>query len=327
VDRTLRRELDAIGRDTRSGAAELTLRGVTALQAWLKRRGPPHQTELLEVAYALLHAQPSMAPLLRLANQAALAADAPDPRRSLARSLGEFRSLVRTAPRRIARQFAQALRPGIGVVATYSYSSTVLHALQHSRKRIVRVLCSESRPGNEGHVTARQLARTGIEVVLMTDAALLSQLPRADLFLSGADAVEHFGFVNKVGTEALVMRARRAHIPVWVLADTSKLLPVGAKWDRHLRPRRTSLGLGLGRTCLSFRGDSPPRRARRSCQPGHEVWPGAPEGVEILNPYFEPVEFFPGLRLLTEKGWMSPSEVREALKKIRVSARLPILAH
>jgi translation initiation factor 2B subunit (eIF-2B alpha/beta/delta family) len=323
VDRTLRRELDAIRRDTRSGAAELTLRGVAALQAWLERRGPLQQAELLEVACALLDAQPSMAPLVRLANQAALAADAADPRRSFGLSLSEFRSMLRTAPRRIARHFAQALRPGGRTVATYSYSSTVLHALQHSRKRIARVLCSESRPGNEGRVTARQLAGAGIEVVLMTDAALLSQLPRADLFLSGADAIAHFGFVNKVGTQALVMRARRAHIQVWVLADTSKFLPCRgqpAQPAGGLLRFRESDGLHrspeIGQLARSHNVADRPRR---------EVWPGAPEGVEILNPYFELVEFFPGLRLLTEKGRMSPADVRETLKKIRVSPRLQAL--
>lgn len=298
MDRRLRRELDSIARDTHSGAAELALRAVKALQDWLRQYRRLGEIELLEAAQALWKAQPSMAPFLRLANQAALAADAPDPRRVFSRSLQVFENLLQTAPRRIARLFAQALRPEIGSVATYSYSSTVLHALKHARSRLERVICSESRPGNEGRETARRLAEAGVEVVFMTDAALLGEVARADLFVCGADAVEHFGFVNKTGTEPLVLRARRGHTPVWLLADTSKFLPkaaVNSLWKLRTRP-------------------------------GREVWPQAPQAVRVLNPYFEPVEFFPDLRLLTEKGWMRPAQVRQELKKIRVSPHLRALA-
>src|SRR5207302_8319674 len=58
---------------------------VTDLQSWLRRHPKPTEQELLDIARALLHAQPSMAPLLRLANDVALAADAEDASRALDR--------------------------------------------------------------------------------------------------------------------------------------------------------------------------------------------------------------------------------------------------
>ncbi len=50
MDRLLRRELDAIARDRRSGAAELALRAVTALQSWSRRHPQPSKQELLDIA-------------------------------------------------------------------------------------------------------------------------------------------------------------------------------------------------------------------------------------------------------------------------------------
>ncbi len=57
MDRLLRRELDAIARDRRSGAAELALRAVTALQSGLRRHPQPSKQELLDIARALLRVQ------------------------------------------------------------------------------------------------------------------------------------------------------------------------------------------------------------------------------------------------------------------------------
>ncbi len=295
MDRPLRRELDAIARDHRSGAAELTLRAVRALDTWLRRHGQPSERELLQIARALLRAQPSMAPLLRLANEVALAVDSPEPARTLARAAREFDRLLRTAPQRIARQFEMALRLGkTHILATYSYSSTVLHALKHARRRIACVMCSESRPGHEGRATAREIARAGMTVAFSTDVALASRMDQASVFATGADAILPDGFVNKAGTDVLILCTLKAHKPVWILADTTKFVPkpMAAKlWTTHTGP-------------------------------GNEVWRQPPAGVKILNPLLEPAQFYAPIRLLTERGWMTPAQVRRELKKIRISPRL-----
>jgi translation initiation factor 2B subunit (eIF-2B alpha/beta/delta family) len=89
------------------------------------------------------------------------------------------------------------------------------------------VVCSESRPMGEGVALARRLAHVGITTHLTTDAALQGWMDRADLLLVGADAVLSGGVVNKVGTEPLLRAARRAKVPSYVLADTTKWLPEG----------------------------------------------------------------------------------------------------
>lgn len=293
MDRLLGREFDAIASDHRSGAADLALRAVTALQAWLRRHPNPAEADLLAIARALLHAQPAMAPLLRLANEVALCADANKPARALFRSTTEFGRILRSAREEIARRFARALRPDGALVATYSYSSTILQALWKARRRIVCVLCSESRPGNEGRAMAREIARAGIMVTFSTDLALASRMDQVSVFATGADAILPDGFVNKAGTGVLVLCALKARRPVWIVADRTKFVPE----PMAARFWRARIG------------------------PGSEVWPQAPVGVEILNPLFEPAEFHSRTRVLSESGWMTPAQVRGEMKKIRVSPR------
>ncbi len=302
MDGLLRRELDAIARDRRSGAAQLALRGVIALQGWLRRRREFTQAELLDTARALLRAQPSMAPLLRLANEVALAADSPSPARFLARSAPRFRNLLQTDASRIARLFERALRHGrYDEVATYSYSSTVLRALVRSRSLLERVHCSEARPSYEGRALADRLARAGVLVCLQTDASLFSRVAATSQpLVLGADAILRTGFLNKLGTRALVQLALRAGAPVWVLTDTLKFCPSGFS--------QSSVRKWIG---------GPPQ----------QVWKPARKKILVLNAYFDLTRFNPRIRFLTERGWMTSTEVQSALRRIRISPRLEALAH
>lgn len=254
---------------------------------------------MLQLARALLLVQPSMAPLLRLANEVALAVDAANPSRDLSKRLKRFHQLVSGGPRRIARHFDHALGPDEHTFATYSYSSTVIRALTFARKHVANVNCAESRPGNEGRQTARELARAGIRVYSMTDAGMMSVIGRFGAFVSGADAIQERYFINKTGTGLCSMAARKDGIPVWVLADTSKL------WPRQM----------TAKLWRSIRG------------PREEVWPNPPAGIKTLNPYFEPAEFGPHIRFVTESGWMTPDQIRAEVRKVKVSPRLWALTH
>ena len=307
MDRLLRQQLEAIARDRRSGAAQLALRAVTDLQSWLRRHPKPTEQELLDIARALLHAQPSMAPLLRLANDVALAADAEDASRAFPFSLSQLHKALVSAPGKIANHFWRALPRHPDRFMTYSYSSTVLKALVRARSRIRIVYCSESRPGYEGRTMASKLARAGIWVCLKTDAALFSMAPFGHLVL-GADKVLRNGFENKIGTDVLVERAHRGAIKghmrkmrFWVLADTTKF------WPESVNAMSPFWKLIQG--------------------PHAEVWKEAPKGLWVSNNYFCGVRFFSPMRILTERGWMTPKQVRGYLKNIRISPRLKELAN
>ncbi len=302
MDRVLQRELDAIAHDRCSGAAELTLRAVTALDAWLRRHRQPSKQELLEIARALLRAQPSMAPLLRLANEVALAIDHARPAQPLSRSLGSFRSVLRRGPGKIAGLFYRRLkRRKPWKIGTYSYSSVVAKALLRARARIEWVCCSEGRPAYEGRWMAERLSRAGIRVRLSPDAAFLEETRFQNLQVSGADAVTPGGFVSKVGTEVIVSQTSRARRPLIVLAETLKFWP-----ESPLRPTRFWM--------WTF---AHPR----------EVWKDAPENVRVTSPLFSYAPFAKHVFLLTERGWITPAQLRRELKKIQISPRLKDLAN
>lgn len=300
MNQRLRGEFDAITRDRSSGAAELALRACVALQECVARPAAVTRDDLLAVAEALFKAQPAMAPLLRLANEAALAADEPDPFRYLTITLQRFSFTLRTGRGHIARHFRAALKAGDQkIITTYSYSSTVLEAITHAHSRIWQVICSEGRPRLEGRATVERILRLGqgIGACLTTDAALHLFTAYSHALIVGADSIEESGFTNKAGTGALVAYALQIGRPVWVLADTTKLLP------REIEALRAD----------HHGADS-------------EIWPSAPERVVILNPYFEKTRYAAGIRILTEKGWMTQKQIGSELRKIPVSPLLEILA-
>jgi translation initiation factor 2B subunit (eIF-2B alpha/beta/delta family) len=294
----LAQHLVRISRDHTSGAAQLAGQAVAAVEAWLRRHPDPSEAELEEVAARLLRLQSSMAPMLRLANEVALAADAVQRGPALARNLRAFRQCLERARARIARHFAARLaeRPRWSMV-TYSYSSTVTRALIGARARLDEVLIGESRPGCEGHLAAQQLARAGVSVRFCTDAALVSLLHSSSLLVLGADTVLSHAFVNKVGTRMVSLGAREAGVPIWVLSDSTKFLPE-ALAAPFWRP---------------------------SEGPSAEVWAHSPRGVEIRNPYFEHTELT-GVRVITESGALTADQIPQAVEAIRLSPRLKRLA-
>ena len=292
-------ELGALGADRRSGAAEIADRAAALLEAFCRgqrARDPQLPYALSALAEATLAAHPAMAPLLNLANRIQLAAEA-DGRALLAlrRLLAGYRRERQQAAKAIARRFARHL-PRRATALTYSYSSTVLAALAAARSRLARVIVSEGRPGYEGRVVAERLARMRIGVTLVIDAALSEQVEAADLVVVGADAVLARAYVNKVGTRQLQEQARARRKPFYILADTSKFLPAGLAGFHRLE-----------------------------AAPGGELWRDAPAGVVVLNRSFESIPFERGVTLLTERGALTPAEVRARLERQPVARRWPRL--
>jgi translation initiation factor 2B subunit (eIF-2B alpha/beta/delta family) len=139
-------------------------------------------------------------------------------------------------------------------IVTVSCSSTVRACLEAVHP--AAVLVSEGRPGLEGRAIALEVAGLAGRVTLCTDAALPGLVEAGDMVLTGADAVEPDGhLVNKVGTLALALAAARAGVPFYAAVE-------GFKFTEG--------------PCVVLEE-----------MEGDEVWPGAPQGVAVRNPYFE----------------------------------------
>jgi len=181
---------------------------------------------------------------------------------------------------------ASALIPSGATVATISYSSTVLATLTHEGTRAVgQVICFESRPMREGETLATALAEVGVAVTFAVDAAASTLMGECDIVLLGADSIGDLGVVNKIGSAGLVDAAIRRGVPVMVVSDETKILPIG--FPQHLTDDR----------------------------PPEEVW-RAPAGVRVWNQYFESFELERVTMVVTESDALTAPEVEKLRKDI-----------
>lgn len=284
--------------DVSSGAAEIAENAVRAFEAALAQSGARDVDELrgeqAAVAARVIGAQPAMAPLVALSASVLRAvsgtATLEVARKEATNALEEFRQRLQRSTEEVAAR-AEGLVPAGGRVLTLSASSTVRLALRKAaRHRSFDVICLESRPRLEGRAFAASLAEAGVRVTLAVDAAIAAMSRGCDLMLVGVDSIGDAGVVNKIGTRAAAQSARGAGIPIYALADRSKLLPPG--FPQPLEDSR----------------------------PASEVWPDAPPGVVIWNHYFEatPLRHFAGI--VTEDGLHNPAELDER----RLGIDLPV---
>ena len=244
-----------------------------------------------EAGRKVLDAQPAMAPLVLLVRSVLAAAEGADRleagRHAAAGAAEDFRAGLEQRSRRVAEQAAAVLE-GRRTIATISQSSTVRAALllgDEARSRTV--VCFESRPMREGRELATSLAAEGVQVVFAVDAAAASLVPSCDVVLMGADSIGDGGVVNKIGSAALAQAAARHGVPVYVLADESKLLPQGF-------PQRVD-----------------------DDRPGEEVWTAQPR-VRVWNRYFEIVPLEDVRGVVTEEGVLDAAGLERARARIEL---------
>lgn len=229
--------------------------------------------QIVELAQAVLRAQPEMAPFYYLAAALLDCADF----ESLSETVVAFANALDDEA--IGQHAVELIAPAAAVV-TYSRSGSVLATLRMARSggRTFEVWVGEGRPRHEGRGLAKALADAGIKVQLLTDGALLGRAADADLILLGADAIGREKFLNKVGTRALCATAGAVGCPVYVIADETKFLPEEF-W---------------------------PSPAERSPD---EVWSEPPPGVLVSNPYFEAIPLKELEAVVTQQGQLAPSAV------------------
>jgi translation initiation factor 2B subunit (eIF-2B alpha/beta/delta family) len=180
----------------------------------------------------LLAAMPAYAPplnvmhrlLSRLEEAQNTGAAADDLRQAFEREAAAFHEWSSSARERIAAYGAEIIPDG-ATVFTYTLSETALRTLREVARRGKRfkVLVTESRPNNDGLVTAKELSKEGVEVAVSIDACIAELIPQADLMMVGAEAVMPDGSaVCKVGTYPSALVAKSCGAPVYVTVDTLK---------------------------------------------------------------------------------------------------------
>jgi translation initiation factor 2B subunit (eIF-2B alpha/beta/delta family) len=235
---------EAAGNRT-SGAAEIVRRAAEALAAL-----PSNDVEAAVVT--LVRGQPSMAPLWNLGTEV-LGSD------NYARTARDFAIHVAAESEEIARQAGHLLTDSVVV---HSYSSTVIAAVTASG---ARAICARSEPGGEGATMAARLADMGVDARLVDDEEALVSVATSAAVVVGADAVGPGGVVNKIGTGALAVEARRQATPCYCLAGESKLLAV----DLPAREPFERTATDLFTLVITPMGPLPPEEVARRV--GHHI--------------------------------------------------------
>lgn len=110
-------------------------------------------------------------------------------------------------------------------VITLSRSGTLIGILKlwHQKNNKLKVVVCESRPKFEGRLMAEELADSGVNVELITDAMMGLYIPKIDAAIIGSDAVLKNGnVVNKVGSKALGILCKEYKKPFYVVTSKSK---------------------------------------------------------------------------------------------------------
>jgi translation initiation factor 2B subunit (eIF-2B alpha/beta/delta family) len=291
MDSELHKRVAAVAADLQSGASAILAEVVAILRAGLERGAAIHP-----IALKLCRAQPSMAPVWN----AAIEALAPNG----AQRLERFAERARRAPAAIARFALESLatdapasQRGALRVVTLSYSGTVAWALEslHATGPL-HVACSESRPGLEGRRLAARLAAGDIQVMCFSDAAIAHALAGAHAVILGADAVSPDWFLNKSGSRMLTAAAAQLGLPVYVLASRDKFA------SRDLAVHLTNRDGGAS-----------------------EIWPDAPDGVIVANPYFEQTPLDLITAVISDLGVLGAALVPDACTAVHDATALESL--
>ncbi|WP_336135512.1 ribose 1,5-bisphosphate isomerase [Natronomonas amylolytica] len=147
--------------------------------------------------------------------------------RSVERSVARFRTDLDAAQDRLGRIGAGRLKDG-DVVMTHCHSTDALACIEAAVEdgADLEAIVKETRPRNQGHITAERLSEIGVPVTLIVDNAAHRFLDDADHLLVGADSIAADGsVVNKIGTAGLAVSARDRGVPVMVAAQSIKLHP------------------------------------------------------------------------------------------------------
>lgn len=225
------RALAEIAADRTRGASELARRCLELLAEHARQCAVANTGELREemrrFTRALQSTRPNMAPVQNLLDRwlAVLADlhDSPDSARvQLVAHAQALLAHSRRAVSAAAEHAAALIAPGTTVI-THSVSSSVREVFRLSAPKGVRAVITESRPLFEGRALACELSGLGIATVYITEAQMGLFVGRADLALTGADAVLWDGsVVNKSGTRLLALAARDAGLPFEVCCESFK---------------------------------------------------------------------------------------------------------
>lgn len=152
---------------------------------------------------------------------------------------------IETRIKKIGNTGSKIIAPTNKII-TISNSTLVKQILNtaYNQKRKFEVYCCKSHPPDEGVFLAETLDKSGIKTTLISDSQIGIFMPEMNLVLVGADRIYDNGFVNKAGTLALCLIAKYYNIPVYLAADTTKILPESERIIKFVNQNKKEIYAG-----------------------------------------------------------------------------------
>lgn len=290
----VQKSIDVIKSDNTSGSIELARKSVEVLMLLSNENFSLYQIKM--TLRSLVKAQPAMASIFTFANNL-LSSLENNKNQQYSDQVNKycirFLSDLDNSDKLVSEK-ARNLINNNSTIITHSFSSAVLNTLTYAKKSGLEfsVICTESRPKNEGVKLAKLLGSKNINVKLIVDSAIFSFLLEADIIFVGADAVTSNGLVNKIGTLGLVTYAHQLKKPVYALSSNIKFLPKDYKLNLH------------------------------QYKNPNEILPTKISNVNAINYYFDvtPLNLFTGL--ITEEKVLKPCEIKEKINHLNIHRNL-----
>ncbi|MBU3896832.1 MAG: S-methyl-5-thioribose-1-phosphate isomerase [Nanoarchaeota archaeon] len=168
-------------------------------------------------------------------------------------------------------------------IMTHCHSGDALSIIKEVAKtKRIEVYATETEPKHQGIITAKELHALGIKVTVIEDPAAAYFMKDMDYVIVGCDAIRKEGVANKIGTYNLAILAKKFKKSFYMAGNTLKL-DNRKKFEIEERPVK-------------------------------EVYAGKLKGIKVRNPAFDVTTYDLITRVITEKGVMTPANVKRLLR-------------
>jgi len=288
----IKKSIEQIKLDNTSGSVELAKKSAEILIDLINQDISISQIE--NATHYLVNAQPNMASIFNLVNNLMFNIEnSKNPKKTVSEYCKKYLKNLKSADKKISEKVTKLIKKDAKII-THSYSSTVLDALIYTKKSGKRfsVICTESRPKNEGIIFAKKLGKNDINVKLVVDSAIFSLIPYSDLILFGGDSITDSGLINKIGTKGIAMTAKHYNTLTYALCSSIKFLP-----------KNHSVTLD-------------------NLKDPKEITNKKLQNVTPVNYYFDytPIEYITGV--ITEKEILKPDDVKRVIKNLNIHKSL-----
>ncbi len=218
--------------------------------------------------------------------------DAGEFRKAMSKDIQKFIDDQERALERIA-EIGANLIDNNDVILTHCNSDTVVALLAKAKKdgKKFKVICTETRPRFQGHLTAKALAKAKIPTTLVVDSAarLMMKEFKVDKVIVGGDTVRANGdLINKIGTSQIAVAARDLDIDFIAAVESIKFSPQS---------------VGGEMVDIEYRDTK------------EVIRPGKIRGIRVLNPAFDITSAEMIDMLITEEGIIPPQGAYHLLRE------------